>query len=370
MRDRGVYLITGGLGGVGLTLADYLARSVNARLVLIGRHGLPDRKEWASYLASHDDDDRVSRQIHVVDALERAGAEVTVLAADVTNVAQMRSAVQEARRRYGRLDGVIHAAGVPGGGVIQLKTSEAAAAVMAPKVAGTQALSQAVAGLELDFFVLCSSSIALFGGGGQVDYCAANNYLDAFAREYARRTGTPTISINWDGWQQVGMAVNTMVPGHMAREREELLRRSITPEEGVEAFRRILAHCTIPQIVVCTVPLASRARRDGDGRRPGAARREGLLGSVADSRDTSGRSCPRHLLRPPTRSNACCARSGRSCLVSRRLAFGDISSSWAGTRCWRRRSCRASASAAKSICRSRASLSRRPLPGWRNPAEC
>ena len=150
---------------------------------------------------------------------------------------------------------MIHAAGVPGGGVIQLKTSEAAAAVMAPKVAGTQALSQAVAGLELDFFVLCSSSIALFGGGGQVDYCAANNYLDAFAREYARRTGTSTISINWDGWRQVGMAVNTVVPGQMAREREELLRRSITPEEGVEVFRRILAHCTIPQIVVCTVPL-------------------------------------------------------------------------------------------------------------------
>jgi NAD(P)-dependent dehydrogenase (short-subunit alcohol dehydrogenase family)/acyl carrier protein len=259
LRDRGVYLITGGLGGVGLTLAGYLAQSVNARLILTGRQGLPDRTQWAKYLASHGDDDRVSGQIQVVDALERAGADVMVVAADVANVAQMRAAVDEARRRFGRVDGVIHAAGVAGGGVMQLKSADAASRVLAPKVAGTQALSQAVTGLELDFFILCSSSISLFGGGGQVDYCAANAYLDAFAREYARRTGTYTVAINWDAWQGVGMAVETAVVGSMARRREELLKRAITPEEGVEVFRRILAYCTLPQILVSTASLAQLA---------------------------------------------------------------------------------------------------------------
>ena len=261
LKERGVYLITGGLGGVGLTLAEYLARSVRARLVLTGRHGLPDRNRWAKYVASHGDDDRVSRQIHVIDALERAGAEVTVVAADVSNLSEMRAAVDEAHRKYDGLDGVIHAAGVPGGGVIQLKTPEAASAVLAPKVAGTQALSQAVAGLHLDFFILCSSTTSIFGGGGQVDYCGANAYLDAFAREYARRTGTFTVAINWDAWQRVGMAVNTAMsmPGQMAREREDLLKRGIAPEEGVEAFRRILAHCTTPQIVVSTTSLVRLA---------------------------------------------------------------------------------------------------------------
>jgi hypothetical protein len=97
----------------------------------------------------------------------------------------------------------------------------------------------------------------LFGGGGQVDYCAANAYLDAFAREYRRRTGIPALAINWDAWQRVGMAVETAVEGQMARDREAVLKRGITPEEGVEVFRRVLAHCTVPQIVVSTVSVAS-----------------------------------------------------------------------------------------------------------------
>jgi NAD(P)-dependent dehydrogenase (short-subunit alcohol dehydrogenase family) len=273
LQQHGVYLITGGLGGVGLTLAEYLARAVGARLVLTGRHGLPDKTEWAKYVASHGDDDRTSRQIHVVDALERAGAEVMVAAVDVSNVAQMRALVEEIRRKYGRLDGVIHAAGVPGGGVIQLKTTEAAAQVLAPKVGGTQAVSQAVAGVDLDFFILCSSSISIFGGGGQVDYCAANAYLDAFAHEYTRRTGTYTVAINWDAWQGVGMAVNTAagISGQIAREREELLRRGIRPDEGVEAFRRILTHCTIPQIVVSTTSLEPYIRKTRGPAKPAVA---------------------------------------------------------------------------------------------------
>jgi acyl transferase domain-containing protein/acyl carrier protein len=265
LRQHGVYLITGGLGGVGLTLAQYLAQSVNAHLVLIGRHGLPEKSQWAKYVASHDAEDRVSRQIHVVDALERTGAEVTVVAADVANVSQMRALVEDVRRRLGRIDGVIHAAGVPGAGIIQLKTTEAADQVLAPKVGGTQALSQAVAGLDLDFFILCSSTTAIWGGGGQVDYCAANSYLDAFAHEYARRTGTYTVAINWDAWQGVGMAVNTAVsgPGQLAREREELLKRGIMPAEGVEVFRRILSFCTIPQVVVSTMPIEPVRKSDG-----------------------------------------------------------------------------------------------------------
>jgi acyl transferase domain-containing protein/acyl carrier protein len=261
VRERGVYLITGGTGGIGLTLAEYLARTIRARLVLTSRSGLPPREQWAAQLTAPETAERIRRQIRAVQDLEAAGAEVTVLAADVSIPADVERSVEEVRRRYGRLDGVIHAAGVPGGGVMQLKTREAASAVLAPKVAGTRALAEALAGSDLDFFVLCSSTTSLVGGGGQVDYCAANAYLDTFAHEYSRRTGVFTVAINWDAWQEVGMAVETAVPESIARHRAEQLKLAIRPGEGIEAFRRILDQCAMPQIVVQTSVVVSPQAR-------------------------------------------------------------------------------------------------------------
>ena len=239
LRQHGVYLITGGTGGIGLTLAKYLARTVQARLILTSRRGTADPA--------------------VIEALEHDGAEVVVRAADVSDENQMEALVASMRKQFGRIDGVVHAAGVAGAGVVQLKTRDAAAAVLSPKVNGSRALADALAGQALDFFVLCSSTTALIGGGGQVDYCAANAYLDAFARDHARRTGTFTVAINWGPWQQVGMAVDTSVPDHMARHRAEMLKNGITPDEGVEAFRRVLAAGAPPQIVVSPIPLAALA---------------------------------------------------------------------------------------------------------------
>ena len=97
LKDRGVYLITGGMGGMGLEFAQYLAQAVNARLVLVGRTPLPA------------DDEKIR-------AIEAAGGEVLIAAADVTNEAQMRSVVEQARKRFGEINGVVHAAGVPGAG--------------------------------------------------------------------------------------------------------------------------------------------------------------------------------------------------------------------------------------------------------------
>jgi amino acid adenylation domain-containing protein len=273
LRERGTYLITGGTGGIGLTLAGYLARTVQARLVLTSRRGLPDRGEWGAYVSRAGEDDRVSRQIRSVEALERDGADVIVLAADIADAGQISAAVAEAARRFGRLHGVIHSAGVAGGGVIQLKTVEAAERVLAPKVRGTIALADALAGTPLDFFVLCSSLTSMIGGAGQVDYCAANAYLDAFAREYGRRTGTFTVAVNWDAWQQVGMAVETAVPAQAEREHATILARGIAPDEGAEAFARILRHAPAGQVAVSTVSFAARieqlqrARRTADAPR-------------------------------------------------------------------------------------------------------
>ncbi|GIX23375.1 MAG: hypothetical protein KatS3mg122_0606 [Caldimonas sp.] len=206
LRERGVYLITGGLGGVGLALAKHLARSVQARLVLVGRTGLPPRDDWSDWIRVKGSHEATSRRIRDVMALESAGAEVMVVQADVTDLAQMRQAVKQAVARFGVLHGVLHTAGVLDDGVIQLKDPQAAAAVLAPKVQGTLTLDAVLGDMPLDFLVLFSSISSFAGLAGQFDYAAANAFLDAFAQDRVTREGCHTVAINWSQWQEVGMA--------------------------------------------------------------------------------------------------------------------------------------------------------------------
>lgn len=210
LREGGVYLITGGLGGIGLELAQYLAHTAKARLLLTSRTAFPPRAEWERWLADGSRASAAQRdQILRIQELETLGAEVLVLEADVTQLAPMQAVVRAALDRYGALHGVLHAAGIPGGGIIQLKKPEAAASVLAPKVTGTLVLNEALKGIRLDFLFLFSSITAITGGFGQVDYCAANTFLDAFAHANRAERGVFTVSINWDAWQTVGMAANT-----------------------------------------------------------------------------------------------------------------------------------------------------------------
>jgi acyl transferase domain-containing protein/thioesterase domain-containing protein/acyl carrier protein len=207
LRTQGAYLITGGLGGVGLALAEHLARRVQARLVLVGRQGLPERSHWPDHLARGD---ALARRIRQVMAIEALGSQVLVIAADVTNAAQMKAAVRHARARFGTLHGVLHTAGVLADGVIQLKDAAVAASVLAPKVQGTLALEAALAddakAPPLDFLLLFSSISAFAGLAGQIDYAAANAFLDAYAQSRWARGDTRTIAVDWSQWQEVGMA--------------------------------------------------------------------------------------------------------------------------------------------------------------------
>ncbi|MEV0325668.1 SDR family NAD(P)-dependent oxidoreductase [Micromonospora echinospora] len=210
LRDGGRYVITGGLGGIGITLAEDLARRVRAKLVLLARSGLPPRESWDDHLAVHGDD-RAGRAIAAIRRMETAGAQVLVLAADVTDPADLRRVRAAAEEAYGGIDGIVHAAGLPGGGMAEVKERAEAERVLAPKVAGTLALAQVFGDLPLDFVVLCSSITAVVGGFGQVDYCAANNALDAYARS-GLGWRAPVLSQNWGGWAEVGMAVETNAP--------------------------------------------------------------------------------------------------------------------------------------------------------------
>lgn len=205
LRPGGVYLITGGLGGIGLSLAEDLARRSQAKLVLVGRSALPPRAQWPQLSQA---DDRQARQLRDLLALEQLGAEVLVLSADVTDPAQMAHVREEAIARFGTVHGIIHAAGVAGGTMVEAHSSETAARVLAPKVTGTLVLAQVFEQDTLDFLVLCSSVVSVAGGLGQVDYCAANVFMDAFASGHST-PNTPIYSVNWGAWLEVGMAVET-----------------------------------------------------------------------------------------------------------------------------------------------------------------
>jgi acyl transferase domain-containing protein len=234
LREGGVYLITGGLGGIGLTIARALAQRCRARLVLCGRT-LP---------AVDDPRQETLRQIREL------GGEVTVAAADVTDAADMGALVARALAQHGALHGVIHAAGLAAHGALTAKTAAGMAAVLAPKVDGTLVLADAVAQVPLDFLALFSSSSAVLGATGLLDYVAANAFLDTFAHRRSA-AGLPTVAIGWDAWADVGMAQGAFTGTVSARQAAQAL----TAEEGVDAFFRILGQGGLPHIVVSPTDL-------------------------------------------------------------------------------------------------------------------
>lgn len=248
LQEDGVYLITGGLAGVGLVLAEHLASLKRTKLVLLSRTGLPNREEWPEWLGKHGDNDDVSRRIRNVQAIEARGSQVTVIQADVADVEQMRAALDSIRSSVGAINGVIHAAGIRGDRMTMIrKETEAAASVMSPKVLGTMVLGELLRRSRPDFFVLCSSLSVQLGGIGNVDYCAANAFLDNYAHKYHSEMNV--ISVNWSGWQGIGMGVTAQVPAYLKEKTEQSLKSGVLPEEGSEAFDRILGSAHSQAIV-------------------------------------------------------------------------------------------------------------------------
>ncbi|MFC4117862.1 type I polyketide synthase [Nonomuraea zeae] len=215
-RDGQVYVITGGLGGIGISLAEDLVARARVNLVLTSRSGLPGGPPRSA---------REARAVEAIRRLEAAGARVLTLAADVTDPADMRRVRDETLAAFGRVDVLVHAAGLPGGGMAQIKEREAAEAVLRPKVLGTLALREAFGDLEMEAVVLCSSITAVAGGFGQIDYCAANNFLDAHARAGQGWNAAQIVSVNWGKWLEVGMAAETAAPaGFVALQRGDRIK--------------------------------------------------------------------------------------------------------------------------------------------------
>jgi polyketide synthase PksN len=220
IREGGVYLISGGAGGLGLIFANFLARKFHAKLVLVGRSDLTPEKQ-----------ERLRE-------LEQAGAQVLYCRADVTRIDEVHKVLERARDQFGQLHGVIHAAGIVDDAWIINKNLASFAKVLAPKVTGTINLDAATSAEELDFFTLFSSVTSVTGNIGQSDYAAANQFLDGFAelREHWRTLGKrcgKTVSINWPYWLEGGMRA----PAESAELAEQLLGlKRLSTRQGLEAF--------------------------------------------------------------------------------------------------------------------------------------
>ncbi|MFC6433279.1 SDR family NAD(P)-dependent oxidoreductase [Nocardiopsis tropica] len=253
-RDR-VHLITGGTGGLGLALAEHLA-SDGARIVLTSRTGLPPAEEWGAWLDAGTGDRRTTEIVHRLKRLRDRGAQLLVVRADVTDRDAMRAVVDEAVRRWGGVHTVFHAAGLAGGGLIQLKDLREAAEVLRPKVRGTLVLEEVLADQDLDHLVLFGSNGANIGSAGQVDYCAANCFLDAFAQDRGRRSRV--VAVDWGAWKDVGMSVTTALPSSVEHSRRLRVERlGMSALEGLRALDTVLAHSGEPQVVVSPADLSA-----------------------------------------------------------------------------------------------------------------
>jgi amino acid adenylation domain-containing protein len=274
LAEKGVYLITGGFGGMGFTFARHLANDFKAKLILVGRSFFPARQDWTRWLADHPEEDKVSVKIRQIQEWEEGGAEIMVGSADVSNLEQMRAVISEAHQRFGPINGVLHTAGKGDyAGMIQQRTREITEQVMAPKVRGTLVLDEVLKDDRLDFLVLFSSigNIIYQVKFAQVGYNAANEFLEAFAYYKTRKDGTYTVTINWNDWLEVGMSIEATdrkyqkhwkyksMAGPGEIDYESAIHAGIKPDQGVEVFRRILGR-PLERVTVSMVDLDEMVR--------------------------------------------------------------------------------------------------------------
>jgi acyl transferase domain-containing protein/acyl carrier protein len=246
-RTDGSYLITGGLGDLGLVVARWMVEQGARRLILLGRTKLPPRAQWSSAEAGS----RVARQTAAIREIEAAGASVHLAAVDVANEAQLSAFLHDySAEGWPPIRGVVHAAGVLQDGLLVQLDAAALGSVLRPKIIGGWLLHRLLADAPLDFFVMFSSAGSLLGQPGQGNYAAGNAFLDALAH-HRRALGRPALSINWGAWSGLGFA-DTPGGKRLATRLALLGIGSIAPQRALEVLGKLLSQDS-PQVAVVPV---------------------------------------------------------------------------------------------------------------------
>jgi non-ribosomal peptide synthase protein (TIGR01720 family) len=250
-REKGVYLIAGGLGGIGLELAEYLAQ-IPAKLILIGASAFPSKDEWDEWLVNHDETNQLSRKIRKLQEIEKLGGEVIAVSADVTDIAQMQAVINLALQCFGQINGVIYAAGIKLFKTIPEITINECEEQFKANVSGLFVLEKVLEGIELDFCLLISSLSSVLGALGMAAYPAAHLFTDAFVSKHNQTSHQSWISVNLDNWLTSQLAIE------LANKSEISTDLFMNNREGVEVFQRILSLKKVNQIVISTTNLQSR----------------------------------------------------------------------------------------------------------------
>ncbi|NOY17732.1 MAG: SDR family NAD(P)-dependent oxidoreductase [Gammaproteobacteria bacterium] len=235
-RSDRCYLITGGLGGLGIAVANWLVKQGVRHLVLVGRTVMPEREDWGelsetskSYRATHD-----------VLALEKLGAKVYLPTADVSDRKQVESLFAQLAVVAPPICGIVHAAGTVSDQLLDNLNYHSLVSVMESKVSGAWLLHEQSLSLDLDFFVLFSSVSTLIGTPGQGNYSSANAFMDGLAAMRCQ-DGLPALSINWGPWEATGMT-DQFSSSHFT----ETGMRPLKPEQGCQALGMLLADVQAP----------------------------------------------------------------------------------------------------------------------------
>ena len=234
-RTDGSYLITGGLGDLGLSVARWMVEQGARRLILMGRSKLPSRAQW-NFVETGS---RQASQIVAIRELEALGASVHLASVDVADEKQLCAYLDEYRAEgWLPIRGVVHAAGVVQDGLLVQLDAAALDSVLRPKVAGGWLLHRLFEDAPLDFFVMFSSAGSILGQPGQGNYAAANAFLDALAH-HRTALGKPALSINWGAWSGLGFA-KTQGGKHLAARLALAGIGSLAPAQALKVMDQLM----------------------------------------------------------------------------------------------------------------------------------
>lgn len=234
LSQDGIYIITGGTGGIGIELTKNLSKEAKINIALVNRSKFPEKSKWQSILQENKDK-KLCKKIKDINSILENGSNVHIYSCDITKLEEMKELFKQLRQEFGDIRGIIHSAGIAGDGFIIRKEEDTFRNVINPKIDGTFILDKLSQRDKLDFFIMCSSITSFMADAGQSDYTAANAYLNSFA-DRRNKQNKRTYSINWTAWKETGMAVD-----YNALEIEDAFL-PITTQKATDSFTSILAN--------------------------------------------------------------------------------------------------------------------------------